>query len=63
MVDKFYIKVTANLAVSLVLLILYAYFFGYSSVQRYLKRAVYITEEEEKYVQIPLPGKNYLIEM
>ena len=56
MVDKFYIKVTANLAVSLVLIGLYVYFFGYSSVQRYLKMAVHITEEEEKYVQIPSPG-------
>ena len=56
MVDKFCMKVTTNVAVSLVLIILYVYFFGRSSVDRYLKRAVYIIEEEEKYVQIPSPG-------
>ena len=49
-------KVTTNVAVSLVLIILYVYFFGRSSVDRYLKRAVYIIEEEEKYMQIPSPG-------
>ena len=56
MVDKFWMKVTTNVAVSLVLIILYVYFFGQSSVHRYLKRAVYIIEEEEKYMQIPSPG-------
>ena len=56
MVDKFCMKVTTNVAVSLVLIILYVYFFGRSSVDRYLKRAVYIIEEEEKYMQIPSPG-------
>ena len=56
MVDKFCIKVTANIAVSSVLIIFYVYFFGQSSVHRYLKKAVYIIEEEEKYAQIPSPG-------
>ena len=57
MVDKFCIKLSANITVSSVLIILYVYFFGISSVHRYMKMAVYITEEEEKYVEIPSPGK------
>ena len=61
MVDKFCIKVTANIAVSSVLIIFYVYFFGQPSVHKYLKKAVYITEEEEKYVQIPSPGKTVII--
>ena len=50
-------KLVSNIMVSIVLLIIYGYFFGRFSIQRYLAREVMIIEQEEKGVSLPQPGK------
>ena len=50
------VKLVSNIMVSIVLLIIYAHFFGRFSIQRYLARDVMIIEQEEKNISIPQPG-------
>ena len=50
-------KLVTNIMVSIVLLIIYGYFFGRFSIQRYLAREVMIIEQEERGVSLPQPGK------
>ena len=50
-------KLVSNIMVSIVLLIIYGYFFGRFSIQRYLAREVMIIEQEERGVSLPQPGK------
>ena len=42
-------------AVNIVLLIIYAHYFGHKSIQKYLKNGVIIVKEEENSV-LPPPG-------
>ena len=49
-------KVVLNVAVSIVLVALYIYFFGQHSVQKFLNKSVIITENEEKQDAISPPG-------
>ena len=51
------VKLVSNIMVSMVLLIIYAHYFGRFSVQRYLAREVMIVEQEERGVSLPQPGK------
>ena len=44
------------LAVNIILLIIYAYFFGHKSIEKYLKNGVIIVKEEET-SSLPPPGK------
>ena len=50
-------KVVVTVAVNIILIMIYVYFFGQSSVNKYLDKAVIITEKEEKPDSINPPGK------
>ena len=56
MVEKTRLKDIGNIAVSIILLITYYFYFGKDSFQRYLEKRIIITEHEEKHVTIPPPG-------
>ena len=60
MVEKTRFKNIGNIAVSIILLITYYFFFGKDSIHRYLEKKVIITEHEEKHVTIPTPGKHLM---
>ena len=49
-------KVVLNVAVSIVLVAVYIYFFGQHSVQKFLNKSVIITENEENQDAISPPG-------
>ena len=49
-------KVVLNVAVSIVLVAIYIYFFGQHSVQKFLNKSVIITENEENQDAISPPG-------
>ena len=49
-------RLFVKVGVNLVLLILYAYFFGQHSVEKYLKKGVTITKVDERQSQIKTPG-------
>ena len=51
------VKLVANICVSVVLLILYVYFFGHDSVCKYLDKAVITTSKDEKSSLITPPGR------
>ena len=51
-------KHTANVFANIVLLVVYAAWFGRQSVQKYLDNAVYITQQEEKSYSIRPPGES-----
>ena len=40
MVDKVFIKITANVAVNILLFIIYAHFFGQQSIKKYMEKGV-----------------------
>ena len=50
------IKLVANICVSVVLLILYVYFFGHDSVSKYLDKAVITTSKDDMSSSIIPPG-------
>ena len=58
MIEKTRLKDIGNVAVSIILLITYYFYFGKDSFQRYLEKRIIITEHEEKHVTIPPPGKH-----
>ena len=49
-------RLFVKVGVNVVLLILYAYFFGQHSVEKYLKKGVTITKVDERQSQIKTPG-------
>ena len=49
-----------NVIVSLILVAVYIYFFGYQSVQRYLKKATIITTLQEEEFSVVPPSNLYL---
>ena len=46
-----------NVAVSIALIIIYAYFFGQPSLQKYTNNGVIIIKKEEKTLDMPPPRK------
>ena len=58
MAQNFFHNVLSYVIVNLVLLIIYLYFFGQHSINKYLTKAVIITEMEERPSSIPPPGKS-----
>ena len=52
-------RLFVKVGVNVVLLILYAYFFGQHSVEKYLKKGVTITKVDERQSQIKTPGYLY----
>ena len=60
MVEKTRLKKFGNIAVSIILLITYYFYFGKDSIHRYIEKKVVITEHEEKHVTIPTPGKHLM---
>ena len=56
MIEKTRLKDIGNVAVSIILLITYYFYFGKDSIERYLEKRIIITEHEEKHVTIPPPG-------
>ena len=57
MVDKVFFKIAANVAVNIVLLIIYAHYFGRQSIQKFLEKDVTIVKNKETPTNIPPPGK------
>ena len=53
-------KHTANVFANIVLLVVYAAWFGRQSVQKYLDNSVYITQKEEKSSSIRPPGESHV---
>ena len=49
-------RLFVKVGVNVVLLVLYAYFFGQYSVQKYLKKGVSINKVDESQSQIKTPG-------
>ena len=60
MIEKTRLKDIGNVAVSIILLITYYFYFGTDSIQRYLEKRIIITEHEEKHMTIPPPGKHLM---
>ena len=50
-------EIVIKFGINVILLLIYLYFFGQKSIQRYLDNAVFITEKEEYPVNIMPPGK------
>ena len=46
-----------NIAVSIVLLIIYAHFFGKPSLHKYVKKGIIIIKNKERTLDIKPPGK------
>ena len=55
------LKVVAHIVVSMVLVIIYIYFFGQESLRKFRKKAVIVTEHEEYFVDTPQPGVCYIL--
>ena len=50
------LKVVTHIAVSMVLVIIYFYFFGSESLRKFRAKAVIVTEYEEYHADMPQPG-------
>ena len=50
---------TGNLIVSIALIIIYAYFFGQPSLQKFVNKGIIIIKKDERTSDIPPPGKRY----
>ena len=50
-------KVIAKVVINIILFILYIFFFGKYSIQKYLNKGVIIINEEENPEYIPPPGE------
>ena len=50
------LKVVAHIVVSMILVIIYFYFFGSESLRKFRAKAVIVTEHEEHHVDMPQPG-------
>ena len=48
-----------NLIVSIALIIIYAYFFGQPSLQKFVNKGIIIIKKDERTLDIPPPGKRY----
>ena len=56
-------EIVIKFGINIILLLIYLYFFGQKSIQRYLDNAVFITEKEEYPVNITPPGKTKVWEV
>ena len=56
MVDKVFIKITANVAANIILFIIYAHYFGQQSVKKYFEKGVTIVKYTDTPPAIPPPG-------
>ena len=56
-------EIVIKFGINVILLLIYLYFFGQKSIQRYLDNAVFITEKEEYPVNITPPGKTKVWEV
>ena len=54
-------KKVSFLGINILLLVIYAYCFGYKSIQKYLDSGVIIVELEEKNGNLPPPSKVFMI--
>ena len=59
--NKIAVRNAANIAVSMILFIMYVSMFGQNSIERFLEKKIIITEHEEKPSSMPPPGKESLL--
>ena len=52
-------KILAYISVNIILLLIYSYFFGQKSIQKFLKRGVVIVQQEDRNSSIIPPGNTY----
>ena len=61
MVNKIAVRNVANIAVSMILFIMYVSMFGQKSIEQFLEKKIIITEHEEKASSMPPPGTEFLL--
>ena len=58
MVSKFFLKLSINIAINIILFVIYAFLFGIQSIDKYIDNGVSIINQEEKpATAIIPPGK------
>ena len=62
MMNKIAVRNVANIAVSMILFIMYVSMFGQNSIERFLEKKIIITEHEEKPSSMPPPGTESIAE-